>query len=256
SEPEAPATEVSISALTPCGFEADTAAKRLTDLPRSLATAIINRRLAILAKKENAPFSAGRTNVNESYDLFREASIDLTCKADQWSAALGVADQELRRALAHGFSSAELREITANFVNSLEQAVKTAPTRRSGQLASSLVSSLNDREVFTHPAAELALYKPVLEKITPAEAGSRRPTERRLRQVRRHRGHRSRGRDRHGLGLHRFWRARNRRLPPNRGRPRHHLGHVRQRRPPQPQAHRLRSQPNPRQRSHRRRAND
>ena len=169
SEPEAPATEVSISALTPCGFEADTAAKRLADLPRSLATAIINRRLAILAKKENAPFSAGRTNVNESYDLFREASIDLTCKADQWSAALGVADQELRRALAHGFSAAELREITATFVNSLEQAVKTAPTRRSGQLASSLVSSLNDREVFTHPVADLALYKPALEKITPAD---------------------------------------------------------------------------------------
>jgi zinc protease len=169
SEPEAPATEVSISAVTPYTFAPDTAAKRLADLPRSLATAIINRRLAILAKKENAPFSAGRSSVNESYDLLREASIDLTCKADQWSAALGVADQELRRALAHGFSAAELREITATFVNSLEQAVKTAPTRRSGQLASSLVSSLNDREVFTHPAADLALYKPALEKITPAD---------------------------------------------------------------------------------------
>ena len=169
SEPEAPATEVSISTLTPLGFEPDTAAKRLADLPCNLATAIINRRLAILAKKENAPFTAGRTNVNESYDLFREASIDLTCKADQWSAALGVADQELRRALAHGFSAAELREITANFLNSLEQAVKTAPTRRSGQLATSLVSSLNDREVFTHPTADLALFRPVLEKITPAD---------------------------------------------------------------------------------------
>lgn len=168
-EPEAPATEVSISTLTPCGFEPDTAAKRLADLPRSLATAIINRRLAILAKKENAPFTSGRTSVNEGYDLFREASIELTCKADQWSAALGVADQELRRALTHGFTTAELREITANFLNSLEQAAKTAPTRRSGQLASSLVSSLNDREVFTHPAADLALYKPALEKITPAD---------------------------------------------------------------------------------------
>jgi len=168
-EPEAPATEVSISALTPYAYEPDTAAKRLAELPRSLATAIINRRLSVLAKKENAPFTAGRTNVNESYDLFREASIDLTCKADQWSAALGVADQELRRALAHGFSPAELREITANFLNSLEQAVKTAPTRRSGELATSLVSSLNDREVFTHPAADLALYKSALEKITPAD---------------------------------------------------------------------------------------
>lgn len=168
-EPEAPATEVSISALTPYAYEPDTAAKRLAELPRSLATAIINRRLSVLAKKENAPFTAGRTNVNESYDLFREASIDLTCKADQWSAALGVADQELRRALAHGFSAEELREITANFLNSLEQAVKSAPTRRSGELATSLVSSLNDREVFTHPADDLTLFKPALEKIAPSD---------------------------------------------------------------------------------------
>ena len=168
-EIESPATEVSISTLTPQGFQPDTVANRLESLPRTLANAIIARRLSTLAKKENAPFSDGRTSVSDGYDLYREASIDLTCKADQWPAALAVADQELRRALTHGFSAAELREITATFINSLEQAVKSAATRRSGSLATALASTIHAQNVFTHPSADLALYRPALEKVTPAE---------------------------------------------------------------------------------------
>ncbi|PHX85099.1 MAG: peptidase M16 [Opitutia bacterium] len=168
-EVEAPATAVAIMTLTPQGFEADTVANRLKDLPRTLANAIISRRLSTLAKKENAPFSSGSTSVDDNFDVFREAYIELTCKADQWSAALAVADQELRRALAHGFSVAELREVTATFINSVEQSVKAAATRRSGSLATALASAINGENVFTHPSVDLDLYRPALEKITPAD---------------------------------------------------------------------------------------
>jgi zinc protease len=168
-EPESPATTISISTLTPYIEEPDTAANRLKDLPRSLAAAMVNRRLSVLSKKEGAPFTSGRLSIDESYNLYREASIDLTCKADQWPAAFTVADQELRRALTYGFSAAELREITANFINSLEQSVKTASTRHSNSLADGLVSSVQEDNVFTTPADDLALFKPALEKITPAD---------------------------------------------------------------------------------------
>jgi zinc protease len=168
-EPEAPATTVSLYVMAPYAHETDNAANRLKDLPRTIATSIINRRLAILAKKENAPFAQGRIGVQETYDFFREASIDLTCKAEQWSDALAVADQELRRALQHGFQPAELKEVVANLINDLEQAVKTAPTRHSNSLADEIANSLRDREVFTSPADDLALLRPALEKITPDE---------------------------------------------------------------------------------------
>ena len=165
-EAEAAGTTVSLFRLEPMAPETDTAVNRLKDLPRSIATAIINRRLSILAKQEGAPFANGRTGVQESFDFFREASIDLNCKADQWSAALAVADQELRRALEHGFQETELKEVIADYLNGLEQAVKTASTRRSSGLADEIADSLQDREVFTSPADDLALYKPALEKIT------------------------------------------------------------------------------------------
>lgn len=168
-ESEAPNTNVSINTVTPYAHEPDTAAKHLRDLPRQLAHSMINRRLAILAKKEGAPFIGGGAGVGEAYNFYRQSEMSITCKADQWEAALGVADQELRRALEHGFQPAELKEIVARQINALEQAVRTAPTRHSDAIADEIAESLLDREVDTSAEDDLALLKPALEKVTVAD---------------------------------------------------------------------------------------
>jgi len=169
SEPEMPATIISISTLTPFARDPDNVAYRLKNLPRNLATMIVNRRLSVLVKKENAPFSEGFVVVQEQADFFRQATISLVCKADQWAAALAVGEQELRRALQHGFQPTELKEVVATYLNNLEQAAKTAGTRRSDALAGKIAQSLLEREVFTTPADDLALIKPALEKVTVAD---------------------------------------------------------------------------------------
>lgn len=168
-EPEAPSTEISIMAVTPFAFEPDNAARRISRLPRRLALAMLNRRLSVLAKKENAPFTDAQAGVDEAFDLFREAGVEVDCKPEQWQAALAVGEQELRRALSHGFTAAELKEAAANVANQLEQAVKTAATRHHGALASGLAGSIQNRRVFTAPADDLALLKPALGQITPAD---------------------------------------------------------------------------------------
>ncbi|HMJ05241.1 MAG TPA: insulinase family protein, partial [Chthoniobacterales bacterium] len=167
AEPEAPATTVSLTTLTPFAREPDTAARQVKRLPRWLALAMLNRRFAILAKKEGAPFVAASASVSEQFNFLREAGVDVSCKPEQWPAALAVGEQELRRALEHGFTAAELTEAAANMANQLEQAVKTAPTRHSNRRANEIVQSVLDGEVLTTPADDLALLKPALEKITP-----------------------------------------------------------------------------------------
>ena len=167
AESESPNTSLSISTYTAITAKPDTAANRLALLPRSMAHAIINRRFSNLAKKENAAFINARIFASEQFDLFREVSVDLTAKADQWAAALAVGEQELRRALQFGFQASELAEVRANFLNGLEQAVKTAATRRSPNLADDLTQDLLSDNVSTDPQADLALYKPALEGITP-----------------------------------------------------------------------------------------
>src|SRR5678815_4821929 len=98
-ESEAPSTTVTIATVIPYRREPDTKARRLEQLPRSLAYAMLDRRLSILAKQENAPFIGGGAGTANGYDLYRESSIAVGCKAEQWPAALAVAEQELRRAL-------------------------------------------------------------------------------------------------------------------------------------------------------------
>ena len=82
---------------------------------------MLNRRLLILSKKEGAPFTRAEAGVEEAFGAFRESSIEVRCRADQWGAALGVAEQELRRALELGFRPDELKEEVADYRNELEE---------------------------------------------------------------------------------------------------------------------------------------
>jgi zinc protease len=168
AEPESPETVVSITSIMPYPREQDNAALRLRRLPRWLAIAMLNRRLFLLAEKENAPFVAAHAYVYEQYHFIREAGVIISCKPEQWADALAVGEQELRRALDHGFTAAELKEAAANFSNDREQAVKSASTRYSSGLAEEIAQNLLDEEVFTSAADDLALYKPALDKLTPA----------------------------------------------------------------------------------------
>jgi len=168
-EPEATATSVSLAVLAPHRAEPDNAAQRVSRLPRQFAVSMLNRRLSVLARREGAAFSAARVSVNEGYRIYREATVDLTCKPDQWAAALAVGEQELRRALEHGFQAGELAETKASYRNAVEQAVRGAATRRSSNLAGEIAQSILDERVFTHPAATRDLYLPAVERITAAE---------------------------------------------------------------------------------------
>ena len=169
AEPESPATNISITRITPYTHEPDTVAHRKDRLRRVLALEILNRRFSVLGKQENAPFTFALASVNEQFDFLRYASVRLSCKSEQWSPALTVGEQELRRAIEHGFTAGELSEAAANLTNQVEQASKSASTRPSNLVADRIVGQLVAGEVFTTPADDLALLKQALHAITPAD---------------------------------------------------------------------------------------
>lgn len=163
---EAGMTTVSAYSVSPYSKENDTKAKRLHDLPRELALTMLNRRLAILARKADAPFIGAEAAVEEQYNFERLAGFQINCKPEQWSAALTAGETELRRALEFGFTPAELKEAVANERHELEEAVKTAPTRRSHQLADHLVDAMQEGYVFSTPGEDLMIYKNALDAMT------------------------------------------------------------------------------------------
>ncbi len=149
----------------------DNAELRAYRLRMGLASQIINRRFGILAKAEESSINSGRTYYDNLYDLHvaRYATVSATCKPENWQAALATIEQELRRAIEHGFTEAELAEAKANVRNSYEKAAQAMATRRSADLANEIASRIGTREVFTSPKDDLERVGAELEKVTAAE---------------------------------------------------------------------------------------
>jgi zinc protease len=169
-EPEAADTKIAIQTLRPYVGGADGRQKRLRDLRSMVATGIITRRLELLAKAPNAPFTHGAAYSYDWLQYLSNAVIQVSCKPEQWKAALGVAEQELRRALAYGFTAAEMDENKAKILHYYEQSAKSAATRKSRTLADALVRSVSDEEIFTSPQDELEFFRAVLQSLTAAQA--------------------------------------------------------------------------------------
>lgn len=165
-EPEAPITKVSIQTLQPSLRLPDTFARRRDEFYRSIGTAVINRRLEVLAKEEGAPFRSGVAYAHNWLDFVQIAGVELQTTPESWRSALMMAEKELRRALHHGFTGPELDEREIDLLNSYEERVKAAPTRQSRALAGALVRSLSRKQVFTTPEDELAMLRRFLEGLS------------------------------------------------------------------------------------------
>ena len=170
AEGEASSTRVAIQTVMPYEAQPDTLELRTARLHRTAATQMLSRRLESLARQEDAPFSQGTVSASEVFDFATNASIDLTCEPDEWEKALAMGEQELRRALQHGFQDVELREVKAELLNRLEESARRAPTRQSPGLAEGIIRSLSAGTVFTSPEAELELMEPILATMTVEQA--------------------------------------------------------------------------------------
>ena len=164
-DPDVP-TFVSINYVKPYSKQADTAAKRKDDLILSIGNGILSRRLTKLSRLEGAPFLEGSASSGSYFDVAFVPSVDVTATPETWEDAIGVAEQELRRAIEHGFLESELKEQLANIRTGIENSVDRADTRESTSLASQLANSVNDVRVFTTPQSGLDRFNAYADEIT------------------------------------------------------------------------------------------
>lgn len=164
-DPDVP-TSISINYVKPYSKEADTGARRKEDLILSIGNGILSRRFQKLARQEDAPFLGGGAGNQNFFDGAEVASIDLTATPETWEQALGLAEQELRRAIEHGFLQSELDEQLANIRTSLENGVERSETRESTALASQLANSVNAQRVFTTPQSGLDRFNTYADDIS------------------------------------------------------------------------------------------
>jgi len=137
-------------------------------LLEAVAMLALNNRVAALTRDPETPILGGQAAVQPLFRSAESIGLMVVAKDGQWQAALALAEQELRRAREHGFTDDEVTEAKANFATSLANAVAQAPGRQSAALAEMLtVASLSD-SVPLSPEGQLALYRGIVDTLTPA----------------------------------------------------------------------------------------
>lgn len=158
---------VTISRLAAWRDEPDTLAKRRQDALRSIGYAIVNRRLARLARGADAPFRSASYGTGDIFEAARITSLSVSSADGEWKKGMLAATREVNQALTYGFTRAELDEQLANIRTTLENGVKAADTRGNAVFAGAALALVSDERIPTTPQWALALFEEIAPALTP-----------------------------------------------------------------------------------------
>jgi zinc protease len=147
----------------------DTRANRLEGLKRQLGNAILQRRFQSLINRGDAPLVQANVSYGEEFGLAAKAGILGVAAPDRWREGVALLENELRRALEHGFTQGELDEQLANVRTALRNGADQVETRSSTQLADGIWGSWLNGDVFVDPRYALDWFETIEEELTVAE---------------------------------------------------------------------------------------
>lgn len=170
SDPEISETSLDLITIDDFSPQPDSRESRSDRLRLKLAHAMISRRFDRIADTANSPIRSGSASRSDLFDHFTMGSLSVTVADTRWTEAVPILEQTYRRALEHGFTSAEFDEVKANLLNQLEQQVESADTRRSDSLATAIASSINDHRVLSSPETNFEIAKQALADMGPDDS--------------------------------------------------------------------------------------
>ena len=168
-EKDTGATSIHIETIQQISPPRDTQAWRQRQLMQDLADAIVQQRLDALLQNPETLFNDADISSGVYLQHVRYAEISADCKPQDWRSALASMEQELRQALQYGFTQAEVDRVKKAYLADLSRDVDESNTRDSVVLARDMMRSLGNWEVFQSPQQRLALFAPLVEKVTAAE---------------------------------------------------------------------------------------
>ena len=163
---------VAIAWVGPPDLRPDSAALESEKLVRSLGFAMLNRRLSRIAAGEAPPFVGASAGVQELADRATIVEVGGVAQPGGWAKTLAAVDQAQRQAADQGFTQAELDRAVTELRTAFTNAVQGAATRQSASLAQGLVNAVNEREVFTSPADDLALFEATVKGLSLADVNA------------------------------------------------------------------------------------
>ncbi len=158
--------DVSLSWIQPVDDRFESKTKDKEDLFTQIRLAILNERLDRMAKSENSPFAAASVGKDHIEHTSEVIQLSVTPKPGHDKAAFAAAYATLRQYVQFGADPAEIDRQVANLESGYRQSAASAKTRDTRGLADTLVDTLENGEVVTSPAQNLAFFEGFKSEIT------------------------------------------------------------------------------------------
>jgi zinc protease len=167
--PDASRTTVTLSHIVPAPEKVEDLARQRVDLIDLLIQRMMDQRLERLSHTAGAPISSASMSEERLYNLVERHDLSAECLPEKWKQAVALLDQELRRALQHGFTQSELTEAKGYLGSILEIIGSREATRQPTDLADEIVQCLEKRSVFVNPNDYMDFLKDIIAKVAASE---------------------------------------------------------------------------------------
>ncbi|MES1167416.1 MAG: insulinase family protein, partial [Pseudomonadota bacterium] len=144
----------------------DTAARRREQVVKNAGLAMLGYRLAELARKQPNDIGDSQASWNVEFGRRQQAFIRIDTRADLWRLGVRLAEQELRRALLHGFTADEVKLQVEGYRNGYQEAIRSEANRTSQYLAHSIRAGLEHNFVNTSPRTDWEIAEPTVLNLT------------------------------------------------------------------------------------------
>ena len=157
---------VSVYSLSPFHRLPDTIAGQRERMLLALGISAVNLRLAAAANIENPPYRDARLFASDVLESASYSGGYIAFAPGQWRRGLEALEQGWRSALVHGFTKAEIDQQKAALRTVFVNAAQRETTRSTVTLAGSILSAIQNEEVFAAPSFSLALFEAWAESAT------------------------------------------------------------------------------------------
>jgi zinc protease len=161
------AERVTASRHGPWRNETDSLAQRRENVLRQIGYNIVNRRLTSLSRQADPPFRDAGFGTGTVFEVGITTNLVVNTPDGKWRRGLTSAVREYRRALARGFTAAEVAEQVANLHNTARNQAASAETRSHGALVQAVLALINDERVPSTPQSALERLEAFIPEITP-----------------------------------------------------------------------------------------
>lgn len=148
----------------------DTFANRRIEALRWLGYAVVNRRLARLARLEDPPFRSAGFGSGEVFRVGRVTRLIVDTSDGGWQRGVNAAVAEYRRALAGGFSQAEIDEQVAKLITAYQDAAWGEATRSNRAITDEALALFADGDIPNPASDSLARLLAIKGTLTPDAA--------------------------------------------------------------------------------------